>query len=321
MSSPLERFNKKNPDRWEILTDTPQWEQSSIMEWINSVLVISSTDIYGKTSHNYQYGVIRSVEKKHRLILAEVLGFDTGNWTDMARGLWRLLEEDTEKFILFLEMLVIYVRDSANRRMWYDNKIENDADVLKYLQHILDNGSKWRILYDTNASAGLIEVVDENLRKIAEDLSSNDLKEAWEAAFKPHPNPELAIDKAQSAIEHFASEYRLTNATSKVYGTLLGDIRKHKDKNYVTVAKPEYDLSNVLAGEKSSEQDANEQYFDWVWTGLNLIQRSNPTRHKSKATTEFKVSPEAGKQAVLIATLMCELIKSGYIARVKKQTT
>lgn len=318
MTSPLEKFNRDNSSRWSVLQNIPEWEQRSIMGWISNVMNKRTSDLVGSTHTTYNYAVIRNIERNQRVILADVLECDTSNWPDLSRRLWHLIANEPERFILFLEFLVVYVRDFAPRRMDYGSSTVSDTDVLEYLQKSLSNGSKWKIVNRRNSGAGLTEVANEELRATAEKLKNNDLTQAWEAAFQPSPNPQLAIEKSQLAIEHAASEKNLTSVTSSVYGNLLGDIRKHGTTNYIAIAKPEYDLSKELAGEKSGEIDPNDQFMTWFWEGMNLIQKSNPARHKSKKTTNFKISAEAGKQAVLVATLLCELIDKGYIAKIDK---
>jgi hypothetical protein len=323
MASPLEKFNKSNSSRFTVLVDIPKWERESLFRWLYLLMVTKTEDMFGSTHTSFNYGILRSIETKHRLLISDVLGSEPNGWSDLQSILDVFADEDTEKFIFFLELIVVHIRDQAGRSLSWGSKTISDENALERLDSILSNGSKWRVVKKYKAAAGLIEVVSEKLIKTAEDVNNNDLTEAWEEAFKPKPNPELAIQKAQSAVEHIASEYKLTSASTKVYGTLLGDIRSNSSKGYLTIAKPEYDLSNELAGEKSTELDINDQYMQWFWTGMNLIQKSNPKRHRSEKTNEFKVSPYAAKQAVLIATIICELIKEGYIAKVneKKPTT
>jgi hypothetical protein len=319
MASPLEKFNKGNPGRFKVLADIPKWERESLFRWLYLLMVTKTSDMFGTEHTSFNYGILRSIETKHRILISDLFGNEPNGWINLRAMLEDFADEDPEKFILFLELVVIYVRDQASKSLTWGSTTISDEKALERLDSILNNGSKWRVVKKYQAKAGLIEVVNEKLIKKAEEIDNDDLTEAWEEAFKPTPNPELAIQKAQSAVEHVASEYKLTSASTKVFGTLLGDIRANASKSYISIAKPEYDLSNELSGEKSTEADINDLYTQWFWTGMNLIQKSNPKRHKSEKTNEFKVSPDAAKQAVLIATIICELIKEGYIAKINKK--
>lgn len=315
MSSPLESFNIKHSLRWNILVDIPEWEESSILGWLYGIFVTKDVDFLGSPVNSFNSYIISSIEKRHRLLLPRKVAINTSNWPDMRNSLVKMRTLDSSKFIFFLELVVIYVRDNAQGSVQYGNMKYTPETILNILEKLLENGSKWTIVKKSNSNSGFIERVNSNLTALAESLEINELDDSWAEAFKSTPNPERAIEKAQSAIEFMASKYKMTVATTSVYGKFIGELSDLKSSVFVSVSKPEFDLSNILAGKKSNEVDVNDQYTEWVKVGLNLIQKSNPTRHKSTATTDFKVSPEAGKQAVLIATILCQIIKDGYIKR------
>jgi hypothetical protein len=314
MTSPLDKYNQTNNMRWDVLVDIPVWEKKRIAKWIESLMVRQRAGMFDETIRQYNIGIIESIQTTNRIIL-EDLDIDPTNSTSLMNSINRLLVNDQEKFVLFLELLVKYVRDSYSSELGYHDSMLPKKNILDKLERMLANGSKWSIVYRSDASAGFSERVDDNLTNAAKALDSTLLNQAWDAAFRPVPDPEHAITKAQAALEQIASAEGLSSATSSVYGTLLGDIRKHKGKSYVSVAQPEFNLSNELKGEKSTEDDMNDQYADWFWKGMNIIQKSNPTRHKSNKTSDIIISPSAAKQAVLVATLLAQLMKSHYIRR------
>lgn len=316
MSSPLEEYNQAHGNRWKVLVDIPAWEEQSLFNWLYGVFVRQTEGVFGEAHTAYNASIIRGIEVRNRLLIKKDLGINADSWADLRKSLSTILVMDSRKVILFLELLVKYLRDSSDRNMFYGKQLYSPERVLDILESILKNGSLWSVVSERGSDAGFVEQVDQRITAIAKGANDKDLSDAWALAFQPTPNPEKAIEHAQSAIESVASKHNLTTATSKVYGTLLGDIRARKSKSYVSIAKPAFDLSNVLAGEKSSEGDVNDQFADWFATGLNLIQKSNPARHKSKKTSDFKVSPDTAKQAVLVATLMCHFIKEGYIAKI-----
>lgn len=317
MSSPLEEYNQKHSERWKILKDIPEWEQKNLFTWLYMVLVTQSSDVFGTQHTSFNSVIIRGIECRNRLLIDKELKINTNSWSDLRKSLETFLITDSRKVILFLELLVIYLRDSSDSYISYgSNSVAKDR-VLDRLEAIMANGSKWKVVSERGASAGFIERVDGHLIEQTKKINDKELNDAWLLAFQPSPSPEKAIEHAQSAVESVASKHNLTTATSKVFGTLLGDIKTRKSQSYISIAKPAFDLSNVLAGEKSKEVDLNDQFTDWFAGSMNLIQKSNPARHKSNKTTDFKVSPETAKQAVLIATLLCHFIKEGYIAKLK----
>jgi hypothetical protein len=319
MSSPLQEYNQAHGKRWKVLVDIPEWEQQSLFNWLYAVFNRKTEDMYGSTHTAFNSSIIRGIETRNRLLLQKDLRINADSWSDLRNSLSTLMATESKRVILFLELLVKFLRDSSDRNMFYGSNLLPPARVIGFLQSILDNGSVWSVVFDVGSDAGFVERVDQNITAIAKDLKDKELDTAWQLAFQPTPSPEKAIEHAQSAIESVASRHNLTTATSKVYGTLLGDIKARKSESYVSIAKPAFDLSNVLAGKKSTETDVNDQFTDWFVTGLNIIQKSNPARHKSKTTTAFQVSPETAKQAVLIATLICHFIEQGYIAKVENK--
>ena len=213
-----------------------------------------------------------------------------------------------------LDIVVKYIRDYAPNRLWvkdgYDRRYLHDYDMLNNIDDLLSNGSKWKVLRSRNSDSGLIERVNPEITKIAQNLDNDFLIKAWNQAFQRQPDPENAVVSAQKAIENIASNLGLTKATSKVYGTLLGDIKANPHL-YFSRARDAYDLQNIITKQPKDKLNVNEQFANWFWSGMDLIQKTNPGRHPSKEVGEFSLSAEAAQQAVIIATMICWFIESG----------
>jgi hypothetical protein len=322
MSSPLENFNLQKKDRWNILTNIPAWEQNGVINWIDSILRKNEvTGVFGETTSYYKSGILLKVQRTNRVMFSTDLGIDIDEWMSLSSDLHDLIKQDDERFIIFLELMIKYVRDDTDP-LFYNSSPANRSVVLSLLENRLSNGSRWKVVDKKGSPAGLVERVDSKLTDIAIDLNNRFLDEAWDLAYSLKPDPEKAIEKVQSAIEAIASKNGITTAETKVYGTIIGDIKARKSKSYQTVAKKEFDLSNSLAQAKPRKGfepiDLNDTYMDWFWNGMDLIQKSNPVHHKSKATSEEDIQVDTARQAVLIGTLFCQLIDSGYIKRTKK---
>lgn len=318
MSSPLEMFNKKNPTRWEVLSDFPSWEKGNVLDWVHGIL--NTTDTFGRKS--YQYTILTSIQSTERIMFFADLGISITDWSRLLAELTRLIksskQEEIEKVVLFVELLVKYIRDSNSYHSFGDSRdVHASGKLLNLLEASLSNGSKWTIVRQQGAESGLIERVSPELLAAAQASKNDDLHKAWSYAFGASPKPEQAILHAQSAIEYIASKSGLTNATSGVYGAIIGDITTHKGALYQSIAKPEFD--KVLALIKKSGSEIDDKYAQWVADGMDLIQKTNPSRHKSTETETFRVSVESARQAVLIATVIFEIIQNKYITKKTKK--
>ena len=231
----------------------------------------------------------------------------------------RSLEEDSssgyEKVALpLLDIVVKYVRDYAPNSLKVKGTYFFYKDLLDDIDSLLSNGSRWKVLRTKNSDFGLIERVNPEITKIAQKIDNDFLTKAWNQAFQRQPDPENAVVSAQKAIEDIASNRGLTKTTSKVYGTLLGDIKANPHL-YFSKAKDAYDLQNIITKQSKDKLNINEQFANWFWSGMDLIQKTNPARHQSEATKDFSLSAEAAQQAVVIATMICWFIESGSFAR------
>lgn len=315
--SPLQEFKKRNVERWSVLQDIPQWEMESILTWLREIFM--HTDNSGMYSKDiFHYNIIRAIETENRIMVEDDLGIGTDSWSGMKTSIFRLIESgDINKLVLFIECVVKYVRESSYKLRYYGSDVENEI-ILHDLEIFLSRGSKWRVIYDKGVEAGLIERVNDNLTQIAKSLESDYLTKAWNEAFSVTPNPERAIEYAQRAVEMIASEKGLTLDKTSVYGKLIGDIRAHPE-NYVSAANGAYSLAEKLSKDPNNPTSINVQFSNWFWMGMDLIQKTHPTRHVSDETKDFVLSPEAGKQATLIATLICQLIEVGYLTKLSKK--
>lgn len=313
MTSPLEKFKQEHTERWTVLQDIPPWEYESVILWLQ--LVFSNgggTDFRGV--------IVQTINREFRLRLRSDLDIDATNWKSMRQSLVQLINSDQiDKFILFLDCVVHYVRDYGDhsgvfREVEFNYAYKNIDSVLQELENVLENGSKWTVVFETNSDDGLIERVDGQLTKLAKDLNNDHLTKAWNQAFAVRPDPAKAIEDAQKAVEHEASNNGLTTVKTGVFGNLLGDIRAHPDK-YISAAKDAYNLSNQISNDPNSPVDFNIQFSNWFSATMDLMQKSNPGHHASIETKNFKLGQGAAKQEVLIATLLCELISKGYFKK------
>lgn len=294
------------------MQDIPPWEVETILSWLNSVFVYKDTSgLY--ESEKYQYSIVRSIETENRLLINNDLGIEIGGWSQMQGSLLRLISAgDFGSVIVFIECVVKHIR-GKNNVLFYRNVLSSE-DVLARLELSLERGSKWRVEFSAKAEAGLVERVDPKLTQIAAELGNDYITRAWNEAFSVTPKPANAIENAQRAIEDIATSKGLSTAKTSVFGNLLGDIRTHPQR-YVSAAKDAFALSTQIFEGKNGKTDINIQFSNWFWNGLDLIQKSNPGRHANELTKDFTLSPEVGKQATLVATLLCQLISSDFFSK------
>lgn len=304
MASPLQEFQNKNRERWKVMHDVPPWSVDSIVRYITLIFFSVEND-----------NVIQTIQRRMRIMLPEYCPVDYDDRYNFLRSLKDDSSNGSEKIVLpLLDIVVKYIRDYAPNRLWvkdgYDRRYLHDYDMLNNIDDLLSNGSKWKVLRSRNSDSGLIERVNPEITKIAQNLDNDFLIKAWNQAFQRQPDPENAVVSAQKAIENIASNLGLTKATSKVYGTLLGDIKANPHL-YFSRARDAYDLQNIITKQPKDKLNVNEQFANWFWSGMDLIQKTNPGRHPSKEVGEFSLSAEAAQQAVIIATVICWFIESG----------
>lgn len=309
------------------MTDFPEWETVSILNWIRLVLHKRGYDRWSNPTSVFNASVLPTIQRVERVMFKD-LGIDVSDWTTLRPTLSRMINEDPEKVILFIELLIKYVRDYVGLDEYCDFGPDKSRgkNILSILNNSLNNGSKWTVVMKPGADVGLIERVNPKYQEVAEDLGNKHLDQAWYDAFGPDTKPDRAVENTQKAIELTASRAGLTSTKSGVYGALIGDIRTQLDKSYLSIAKPEFDKALSLTTKKDGAQVLptnliDEQYADWFWKGLDLIQKANPVRHSSDGVEEFTVSVDAARQSVLIATLACELISKKYIYKSKVANT
>lgn len=304
MASPLQEFQNKNRERWKVMHDVPPWSVDSIVRYITLIFFSVEND-----------NVIQTIQRRMRIMLPEYCPVDYDDRYNFLRSLEDDSTNGSEKVVLpLLDVAVKYIRDYAPSRLWvkdgYDGRYLHDYDMLNDIDGLLSNGSKWKVLRSRNSDSGLIERVNPEITKIAQNLDNDFLTKAWNQAFQRQPDPDSAVVSAQKAIENIASNLGLTKATSKVYGTLLGDIKANPHL-YFSRARDAYDLQIIITKQPKDKLNVNEQFANWFWSGMDLIQKTNPGRHSSKEVEGFSLSAEAAQQAVIIATMICWFIESG----------
>lgn len=317
MTSPLETFEKDNSKRWDILTDIPKWEFESIFLWVLNMVTVDTIGTYNRHVRKLNGGRISTIQRVYRVLFDEDFEISTESLDTFRRSFRALMEDDPFKAMMVIELFIKYLKLEGSSSVEFGGRYMQASAILALLEQSLSNGSKWSVQSGASTKNGLLERVSDELTEMAKSVNNDDLREAWDAAFGAYPDPDIAIEKSQAAIEYLASHKGLTKGNQK-YGTLIAELRKQLSEGYGSVATEEFKLSNVLAGEKSNEPNYNDLYIEWFWKGLNLIQKSNPSRHKSLETKDFRVSIDASRQAVMIATLLAQLIQSEYIRKVKK---
>lgn len=313
MASPLQKYENSNRERWKVVHDIPPWILDSITIYIESIFFDVKND-----------NVVQTIQRGMRMMLPDYCRIDYTNRRSFSQALEQDGDNGCKEMVLpLLDLAVKYIRDYAPRQLHikkgYDTHNFFYHDLLDGIDSLLRNGSKWRVLRDRNSESGLIERVNPEITKIAQNIDNDFLTKAWNQAFQRQPDPENAVMSAQKAIESIASDRGLTSATSKVYGALLGDIKANPTL-YFSKARDAYDLQNVITKQSKDESDINGQFAEWFANGMDLIQKTNPARHSSGITKDFKLSAEAAQQVVVIATMLVWFIESGSFQRMNKES-
>ena len=287
------------------MQDIPPWSVDGIIRQLEGIFFEVKND-----------NVINTIQCEMRMMLAVYCPVNYKYKEDFRRD----LKEDSnngsgEVILTLLDVAVKYIRDYAPRELdtHHDGMLNCEA-ILDAIEGLLENGSKWTVLRTQNSESGLIERINPEMTEIAQKINNDFLTKAWNQAFQLRADPEGAVESAQRAIESIASDRGLTKATSRVYGTLLGDI-KANPHCYFSKAREAYALHNSLAKQSKDKLDINKQFANWFWSGMDLIQKTNPARHASNAVKDFKLSAEAAQQAVIIATMISWFIESGSFAK------
>lgn len=302
MASPLQEYENNNHERWKVMYDVPPWSVDSIIRHITLIFFSVKND-----------NVVQTIQRRMRIMLPEYCPVNYHNEYIFLESLEENCSNGSGDIVLrLLDITIKYIRDYAPNTLETKSKLGDvyGGDLLDGIENLLSNGSKWKVVRDRNSESRLIERVNPEITKIAQEINDDFLTKAWNQAFQRQPDPENAVVSAQKAIENIASKLGLTKATSKVYGTLLGDIKANPHL-YFSRARDAYDLQNIITKQPKDKLNVNEQFANWFWSGMDLIQKTNPGRHPSKEVGEFSLSAEAAQQAVIIATVICWFIESG----------
>ena len=307
MASPLQEFQNNNRERWKVMYDIPPWIIDPIIARLENIFFSVNND-----------NVIQTIQREMRMMFSDYCTVDYEYRQNFLRDLREDGNNGSGKIILaLLDVAVKYIRDYAPDELHIIDlgiDVLYCEDVLNEIDGLLRSGSKWKILWTEDSESGLVERVNSEITKTAQELDNNFLTKAWNQAFQRQPDPEHAVASAQKAIEDIASNRGLTKATSKVYGTLLGDIKTNPHR-YFSKAREAYDLQNIITKQSKDKLNVNEQFANWFWSGMDLIQKTNPARHVSNEVKEFSLSTEAAQQAVVIATMICWFIESGSFSK------
>lgn len=315
MTSPLERYDNENEARWEVLQDVPQWEIERIMAWVEGVVHRPQLNEWQRTVSKFNPYLFPAIQRKERIMFSE-LGVDITSWNRIRAALNQLIQSNPERFILILETLVKYVRDSADsdgKIPFNDIKMRSD-ELLDLLDSFLANGSRWMVVTEKRVRAGLAERANSELTEVAKKLANTDLTDAWNYAYGTEPDAKLAIEKAQNAIEYFATKAGLTKSKTSVYGTLLADIKNNTSK-YKSSAFDQFKEQDESHKGEQPDGTLNDMMANWFWHAMNLIQKTNIVRHKNSENHGYVIPVGAARQAVLMATLLCEMIEKEYFKK------
>ena len=283
-------------------------------DWIvEDVVDVVISTVY-KTNGTLRDSVVASIQRKYRVIIEDIFPGATDGATDFKYSLRDGLRNGDFDAFLMLELIVMYIRDIAPSQVPYGSGEVEDKKLLNYLDKLLENGSKWKINMERNADSGLAERVDAELVALAQEVDVPNLTRAWNYAFQLTPEPEKAVEEAIKAIELCASESGLTNLTTGVYGGIIGDIRTNPSL-YMSAATEAFQKHDEL---NKKQNDINTVFAQWFASGMDLIQKTNPAHHNSKLVKDFVLSFEAARQAVIIASMLCWLIKKGYFTKIVK---
>lgn len=305
MVSPLQEYENNNCERWKVMQDIPPWITEPLVRVLGATFFQIAND-----------DAVETIQRRMRIVLSEVCPFNYNSESGFEASLrGDITNGPGHKALLLLDITAKYIRDYAPHKVeMYSAEWWHDYEILDQIDNLLNDGSKWKVLRTENSDSGLIERVNPEITETAKRINDDYLTKAWNKAFQQHPDPEGAVESAQKAIETIASKRGLTTATSKVYGTVLGDIKANPDR-YFSQASDAYNLHDRLI---KKHQDVNAQFAQWFSAGMDFIQKTNPGRHSSNATDGFNLSAEAAQQAVVIATMIAWLIDSGSFKRVQK---
>jgi hypothetical protein len=110
MSSPLGKYNSENKDRWKVLVDFPAWEVAAILYWSKQVLHKRGLDRWGNATSEFNSAVLINLQSGEHIMFNE-LGFDISSWVSIRTTLSQAVNEDPNKALLFIELLIKYIRD------------------------------------------------------------------------------------------------------------------------------------------------------------------------------------------------------------------
>lgn len=304
MSSPFEQYESDNPKHWDCLYDIPPWEWEGIIGWIREIFVVNA-DGYGHRETDCTREIVARIQRRYRIMFDDI-GVDYGDWFAFSAALRSKRDRRDElDVIMVIELIVKYIRDDYEFVKMYHMRnghgLSSSEMLLSYLNNMLSNGSKWRVVFKSEQIAGLVECVDENIVNVATEMNNDDLNKAWSHAFGVgSSDPDLAVKSSVRALESILSEAGVQG------GTLGREIKWLRDNS----EKVQNIADTQFAARENEYFDSNTIY-KWLRAGLDIVQKTDTERHGTKASCP-KVTRKSAQQAVIIATMLCELIKEGY---------
>lgn len=149
MPSPLQDYNTKNQERWTVLRDMPEWVIDSVTELIQTIYF----DTYG----DVRPGVVAEVQREFRLIIVDACGINIVSTSTFLRDIKASFRANDGRALLLLDITAKYVRDYAPTDVPFGKSTLEDHKVLEYLETLLSNGSRWTVIEEMEADAGIRE--------------------------------------------------------------------------------------------------------------------------------------------------------------------
>lgn len=308
MSSPFEQYEKAHPEHWDCLYDIPPWEWESIVEWIHKIFVVDY-DEYGSRGFDYTDQIVGEIQKKYRIMFRDIIGIRYNSWDSFHVALESKYASHDELSIVFVvELIVKFVRDDHvpvdNVRCAAGRSHEpfKSKDLLFRLDGMLSNGSKWRVVFEHGCAAGLVERVDERIVNMAKEIDNNYLNDAWFCAFGASTSSySMAVKHAVTALEEVLSAAGISG------GTLGNKIKWIRENNGLRM----HNVADKQLSMRANEHFTPETIYKWLQDGLDIVQKTDTERHGGNSD-RIRVAREPAQQAVIVATVLCELVTKKY---------
>lgn len=255
------------------------------------------------------------LEMKYKLDVWRELGVSVDRGEPMLRQtLMSVLDEEGQtRFLTFLEVTVMYLRDYGDEDVDFGELLMPKSKVLGYLDEILSHGSKWEVITDRGMDSGLRARVNETVVALAKASGSDPLIKAWNAAFGRTPNPSEAIRELKGAIELAYQPIVMPAQTNgSIIGHVIGELKNNNK------FRTSFDATlDVVYGNSGSAKLKKPDVIAWLADTMNILQLLEFDRHKipqteGKQPADYQNSVEA---AVILGTVLVDLAKRGFLAK------